>query len=329
MSVLVLLDQRGELKTAALEAVTAGRAIARKAGKDLYALYIGHSNPHLAEKLAGFDIKTVFSCESDQMTFCTNESLVATAIDLVRDIGPDVILGTASAVGKEYCASLAARLDVELIQDCVGLVWNDGLVVTKPVYGGRVLAEFKFGEVPAMATLRPHLFPINREGTKEPKIVQREKPTESLRSMIKEVMQSTGATLELTEAKIVVSGGRGIGGPENWALLQKLCTTLGAALGASRATVDAGWIHHGCQVGQTGKVVSPDLYVACGISGAIQHLAGIRNARTIVAINKDPAAPIFEYCDYGLVGDLFEIVPVLIEELRLLKTSRTGTGIYQ
>jgi len=329
LSVLVLLDQRGELKTAALEAVTAGRAIARKAGKDLYALYIGHSNPHLAQDLAGFDLKTVFACEGDQLTFCTSESLVATAIDLIRDLGPDVILGTASAVGKEYCASLAARLDVELIQDCVGLVWDDGLVVTKPVYGGKALAEFKLGEVPAMATLRPHLFQISREGTKAPEIVQREKPTESLRSVIKEVVQSTGDILELTEARIVVSGGRGIGGPENWALLQKLCTTLGAALGASRATVDAGWIHHGCQVGQTGKVVSPDLYVACGISGAIQHLAGIRNARTIVAINKDPAAPIFEYCDYGLVGDLFEIVPVLTDELRLLKASRTGTEIYQ
>lgn len=316
---MVLLDQRGGLKPTALEAVSAGRVIASVAGTDLHALYIGRCNPGLSKELKGFGLKKIFACEDDSLAHYSSESYVAIACELVRSLNPDVVLGSATAVGKESFASLAARLNVELAQDCVGLSWNDGLTATKPIYGGKVLAEMRVSDHPAMLTLRPNLFKISRKGEDIPEIVRLENPEIPVRTHIRAIVQTADDTLELTEAKIVVSGGRGIGGPENWPLLQDLCDELGAALGASRATVDSGWISHACQVGQTGKVVSPDLYIACGISGAVQHLAGIRNARVIVAINKDPDAPIFDYCDYGLVGDLFEIVPILIAELRSLR----------
>jgi electron transfer flavoprotein alpha subunit len=319
VSVLVLLDQRGKLSTAALEAVTAGKTIAEKAGMNLNTLYIGSSSDKLQCDLHGLGIKTLYVCEDDTLAHYLSESYVAIALDLVRDLNPAVIIGSATAIGKAYCAALAARIGVELVQDCVGLGWDGALSVQKPVYGGKVLTEVRISNHPAMVTLRPNLFPVNRNFTDELDIVRRINPNGVLQSIIKKVVRTAGETIELSEAKVVVSGGRGIGGPENWPLLQDLCEVLGGALGASRATVDAGWIHHACQVGQTGKVVNPDLYVACGISGAIQHLAGIRNARVIVAINKDPEAPIFEYCDYGLVGDLFEIVPLLADQLKILK----------
>ncbi len=326
MSVLVLLDQQGDLKPAAYAAVTAGRAIARRLETDLHALYVGRDNPRLAQQLAGFGLGTVHLCEDDQLVFNSSEMLMNMALDLAREIVPEVIIAPASAHGQECCAALAARLDVELVQDCVGLDWDNGLIAVKEVFGGKALVRSRLLKTPAMATLRPNLFPVTREGIDEPVLARRERPKGSLRTLVKDFVRNTSDALDLTESKIVVSGGRGIGGPENWNLLQQLCRPLGASLGASRATVDAGWIDHACQVGQTGKVVSPDLYIACGISGAIQHLAGIRNAKTIVAINKDPEAPIFDYCDYGLVGDLFEILPILINELHSMKLKSADPG---
>lgn len=319
MSILVLLDQRGELKHASLEAVSSGLKLARASNTDLYVLYIGGKISNLAHELTGFNLKAAYVCEAEELVNYNNESYVAIAQKVVRDLAPEVVLGSATAVGKVYSAALAARLSVELAQDCASIDWDNGLTVVKPLYGGKVLARMRINNRPAMATLRPNLFDVRREKGTAPKIIRLENPSVPLRTFIKTVVKLAGGTLELTEAKIVVSGGRGIGGAQNWSLLQGLCDALGASLGASRATVDAGWIHPSHQVGQTGKIVSPDLYVACGISGAIQHLAGIRNARIIVAINKDPAAPIFEYCDYGLVGDLFEIVPILVDQLQSLK----------
>ncbi|MFP6614860.1 MAG: electron transfer flavoprotein subunit alpha/FixB family protein, partial [Candidatus Hydrogenedentota bacterium] len=233
--------------------------------------------------------------------------------DLALELDAKIIIGSASALGKEFCASVAARLGVELVQDCVAVEWNDGLVAQKPVYAGKVVSDVRINSVPAMLSIRPNVIPVERSGDDAPEIVNREMPQLDLRTVIKDVAESAAGTIELTEAKIIVSGGRGLGGPEHFPLLQELCDVLGAALGASRAAVDAGWIHHSHQVGQTGKVVSPDLYIACGISGAIQHQAGMRTSRTIVAINKDPEANIFKLCDYGIVGDLFDIVPVLTE----------------
>lgn len=316
MSVLLLLEQRGQLKRCAFEAATVAGQIARAAGLDLNAVYIGPSLGDETAALAGFGIGKVFAYESEVLRHYSNDAYVGIVTSLAKELDAKVILGSATALGKELCASVAARLEVELMQDCVGLSWADGLTAVKPLYAGKVLSEVQVLSMPAMASLRPNVVAVTRDGDALPEVVSRPMPEITLRTVLKAVAEAAAGVVELTEAKIVVSGGRGIGGPENWPVLQALCDVLGAALGASRAAVDAGWIHHSHQVGQTGKVVSPDLYVACGISGAIQHQAGMRTAKLIVAINKDPEAPIFKICDYGIVGDLFEVVPLLTGELR-------------
>ena len=316
MSVLVLLEQRGELKACALEAATAANKVAQAAGMELNAVYIGQSLANDSAQLAGLGIKTVYAFENDALKYYSNDGYVPIVRDLAQALGAKVIIGSSSALGKELCASVAARLGVELVQDAIDVQWDNGLVAKKPVYAGKVLADVRISDDPAMVSLRPNVIAIEKNGDATPTVEQRPMPEVSLRTVLKEAAEAAAGQIELTEAKIVVSGGRGIGGPENWPVVQDLADAMGAALGASRATVDAGWIHHSHQVGQTGKVVSPDVYVACGISGAIQHQAGMRTAKIIVAINKDPNAPIFKICDYGIVGDLFEICPLLAAEVR-------------
>lgn len=316
MSILAILEQRGALKPCAHETLAAAAAIAKASGMPLNAVYIGAGLGEDAQSLAGFGAATVYACEAPELAQFTPEAYVPVIVGLARELDAKVILGSATNIGKALCASVAARLGVELAQDCMGVGWDGALTATKPLYAGKVVAEMRITAEPAMATLRPNVVRVERDGTPAPSVVQRAKPEVTLRTVIRDVVSAAAGTVELTEAKIVVSGGRGIGGPEHWPVLQSLCDTLGAALGASRAAVDAGWIHHAHQVGQTGKVVSPDVYIACGISGAIQHQAGMRTARLIVAINKDPDAPIFKICDYGIVGDLFEVVPALNETFR-------------
>jgi electron transfer flavoprotein alpha subunit len=316
MSVLVLLEQRGELKNCALEAASKANTIAKKAGMPLNAVYIGRALEDQVDQLKGLGIANVFAYENEKLGHYSSDGYVPIVRDLAKELGAKVIIGSSSLLGKELCASVAARLGVELAQDCVDVDWDNGIVAKKPMYAGKIVSDIRVKDTPAMVSLRPNVSPIERNGDALPQTVKRDMPAFDLRTVIKDVAEAAAGTVELTEAKIVVSGGRGLGAPEHFDVLRKLCDVLGAALGASRATVDAGWIHHSHQVGQTGKVVSPDLYIACGISGAIQHQAGMRTSRIIVAINKDAEANIFKICDYGIVGDLFEVVPVLTEEAR-------------
>ena len=311
MSVLVMLEQRGELKACALEAATKAGEIAQTAGRDLNAVYSGQSLEDQADRPKDSGVTKIYAYENEKLTHYSSDGYVPIVRDLVQELDAKVIIGSASALGKEFCASLAARLGVELIQDCIELDWDGGLIAKKPVYAGKVLSAVRIDSIPAMASIRPNVIPVDPKGDDIPETEKRDMPQLDLRTVIKDVVQAAAGTIELTEAKIIVSGGRGLGGPEPFPMLQELCDVLGAALGASRAAVDAGWIHHSHQVGQTGKVVSPDLYIACGISGAIQHQAGMRTSRIIVAINKDSEANIFKICDYGIVGDLFEVVPIL------------------
>ena len=316
MSVLVLLEQRGDLKNCALEAATVAGKIAKKAGMELNAVFIGKALEDQADLLKGFGISKLFAFENEQLTHYSSDGYVPIVRDLANELGAKVIIGSASALGKEFCASVAGRLGVELVQEAIGLDWDNGLVAKKPVYAGKVVSDVRVTSEPAMVSVRPNVVVVERDGDAAPELVKREMPQLDLRTVIKDVAEAAVGTVELTEAKIVCSGGRGLGEGDNFKVTQALCDVLGAALGSSRAAVDAGWIHHSHQVGQTGKVVSPDLYVACGISGAIQHQAGMRTSRIIVAINKDPEANIFKICDYGIVGDLFEVVPALTEEAR-------------
>lgn len=316
MSVLVLLEQRGELKACALEAATAASQIAKSAGLELNAVYIGQSLGEQSSALSGLGISKVFAYENEGLHHYSNDRYIPIVCDLVKELDAQVIIGSASALGKEYCASVAGQLGVELLQDCIGATWDGGLKAQRPMYAGKVVADLSITSSPAMVSLRPNVISIEREGDATPEVVTRAMPEVSLRTVLKEAVTAAAGKVDLTEAKIIVSGGRGIGGPEAWPVLQDLCDVLGAALGSSRAAVDAGWISHDHQVGQTGRVVSPDLYIACGISGAIQHQAGMRTSRLVVAINKDPEANIFKICDYGIVGDLHEVVPMLTQELK-------------
>ncbi|MCK4786630.1 MAG: electron transfer flavoprotein subunit alpha/FixB family protein, partial [Desulfobacteraceae bacterium] len=317
MSVLALLEQhQGELKACTLEVASKASQIAQKAGLPLIAIYIGRLRDDQVLELTGFGIHKLIVSESDDITYRLNDICVPIIHDLAQEFDSKIIIGPATTIGKELFASVAARLDAELLQDCIGADWENGLVARKAIYAGKIISDIRFKKTPAMVTLRPNVFPIIQTGADVPEVIRRKSPQDPHYTVIKDLVQTIKGEINLTEAKVVVAGGRGIGGPQNWSVLQELCDVMGAALGASRAAVDADWIHHAHQVGQTGKVVSPDLYIACGISGAIQHQAGMRSSKVIVAINKDPEAEIFKICDYGIVGDLLEVIPVLTQEAR-------------
>jgi electron transfer flavoprotein alpha subunit len=318
MSVLAILEQQGGLKSYSLEVATKAHLIAKAAAMPLIAVSIGKLRDDQIRELTGFGIQKLVLCEYDDTTWRQSDLCVSIIHELVKEFDPRVILGSATTIGKELFASVAARLDAELVQDCIGADWDNGLQAKKAIYAGKIISDFRFRQTPAMLTLRPNVLPIIRSGADVPVIIRPGKPpgSRSHYRIIKDLVEMKKGRINLTEAKVVVAGGRGIGGPQNWPVIQELCDVMGAALGASRAAVDANWINQAHQVGQTGKVVSPDLYIACGISGAIQHQAGMRSSKVIVAINKDPEAEIFKICDYGIIGDLLEVVPLLTKEAR-------------
>ena len=226
-----------------------------------------------------------------------------------------------TAMGKDVAPRVAARVGAGLVSDVVKLEVKEGkLEARRPVYAGKALASVRWEGEPQMATLRPNVFALGTpEAARKHEVVTGAADVSTRRARVQSVQAAGAGKVELTEAQIIVSGGRGLKGPENFHLVEELATALGAAVGASRAVVDAGWVDHQMQVGQTGVTVSPQLYVAVGISGAIQHRAGMQTSKTIVAINKDPEAPIFELADFGLVGDLFNVVPQLTDEIEKRK----------
>ncbi|MFA4874739.1 MAG: electron transfer flavoprotein subunit alpha/FixB family protein, partial [bacterium] len=239
--------------------------------------------------------------------------------DLISRESPLVVLATDTPFGADAMARAAMRLGLPAATDCVSVSLDgERLFVTRPLYGGKVLANIELSGSPRIVLLRPNIFTLGIEMDLEPQVERVQADLSGLRARVKEIVEAEPGMIDLAEADRIVSGGRGMGSAANFKILRDLAGVIRGAVGASRAAVDAGFISHDHQVGQTGKVVNPSLYIACGISGSIQHLAGMRTSKVIVAVNKDPEAPIFSKADYGIVGDLFEVVPALTDSLRKL-----------
>lgn len=322
--ILVFIEQRkGQVRKSSLEALSEARRRLSDTGGDVLALLVGDGVANLTSEIASYHAKAIWLAEGADLAEYSTEAYANALTEAVKKFAPKYVFAANTAMAKDLIPRVAARLDAPCVSDVIELSSRDGkLIATKPVYSAKAQAKFELDFEPAFLTLRPNVF--SRESSQNGAQVGVEKlslPPVNVRARVVDTHAAAGTKVELGEASIVVSGGRGIKGPENWGVLQSLCDVLGAALGASRAVVDAGWIDHQHQVGQTGRTVSPQLYIACGISGAIQHLAGMSTAKIIVAINKDPEAPIFKLANYAVVGDCLEIVPKLTDEIRRLKES--------
>ncbi|MGI6711437.1 MAG: electron transfer flavoprotein subunit alpha/FixB family protein [Bacillota bacterium] len=320
----IFAEQRdGQLRKAAFELLGQGRKIADQWGEDLNVLLLGNGVSGLTATLAENGADTVYVADAPSLAEYHTEAYVDVLGKVLGKDTPKVILLGHTAIGKDLAPRLAQRLGCGLVTDCIDMeIEDNNILFNRPVYAGKAFNKVRCDNSAAiMATLRPNVFEKS-DGSKAGKgatvAVEVALDAESLKSIIKEVIQRVTGRVELTEADIIVSGGRGMKGPENFKILEDLADVLGAAVGASRAAVDAGWREQQFQVGQTGKVVSPTLYIACGISGAIQHLAGMGSSKFIVAINKDPEANIFKVADYGIIADLFKVVPLLTEEFKKL-----------
>lgn len=319
--VLAVCEQRdGALRKVSREVVTAARRLADALGSEVEALVLGAGPVAGTDALARFGADAIVVLTADGLGRAAPEESARAVIQRARQGDYAVIVFVASATGKDLAPRVAAGLDVALAQDVTDLSVEQGaLTVVRPVYAGKALVRARITTRPALIAVRPNVFtPVERPGAGT--VEQAAVELAAGRVVVREVKAAPAGALDVAEAPIVVSGGRGLKEPANFKLLEELAAAFGgtAAVGASRAVVDAGWRPHADQVGQTGKTVSPNLYIAVGISGAVQHLAGMRTAKVIVAINKDRDAPIFKVADYGVVGDLFEVVPALIAEIRKL-----------
>jgi len=317
-NVLAIAEQiEGVFRKVTFEALSEGRRIADQSGGELNALVLGDNIENIAKELGQFGADRIIVAENSALSEYLPDAYGNVIADVIDKETPDVVILGASTQGKDIAARLSARLNAPLAMDCVAIRFEDNnLMATRYMYGGKILADVMLNGKPQILAIRPNAMTIaSAAGT----------------GVVEKFEVNTGPTLvkfiekhldtgkvDLTEADTVVSGGRGMGGPD-FAVIEELAQVLEGAVGASRSAVDEGWRNSSDQVGQTGKVVSPNLYIACGISGAIQHLAGMSSSNVIVAINKDSEAPIFSKADYGIKGDLFEIVPLITEEIRKLK----------
>jgi electron transfer flavoprotein alpha subunit len=315
-NVMAVLEQRGgTLKRVSHEVLTAARGLADALGGDVHALIVGAPDGVPTAGVGEFGADKILVAADPSLADYQADQYAAITADQAKAGGYGAVLVAATAMGKDLAPRLAARLPCPLADDVTSVHHDGGIVVTRPVYAGKAVYTLRVSAAPCVISLRPNAVApqsSGKVGAVESVVVSAPAP----RAKTIQVKAPEQAALDVAEASVVVSGGRGLKEAANFQLLEDLAAALGGAVGASRAVVDAGWRPHAEQVGQTGKVVSPNLYFAIGISGAIQHLAGIRTAKTIVAINKDPDAPIFKVADYGIVGDLFEIVPRLTEEIK-------------
>ena len=319
--ILVILEQRdGKIKKSSFEALTVAQNLASSLGFSVDAALIGNEVVNLSEVFSYCSCNLIHFTHADLQLY-SSSAYKKIAVEYASKQGCEIILLSNTSLGKDLAPRVAIGLNAGLVSDCIALDLKENqLIAIRPIYAGKALQEVKLNSEVKVFSLRPNVFKaVQLESKANEKISTVVEENPDLSNRVKQIIRSEGK-LDVAEADIIVSGGRGVKGPEHFNLIEGLAEQLGAAVGASRAVVDAGWRPHEDQVGQTGKTVSPSLYVACGISGAIQHLAGMSSSKYIVAINKDKDAPIFSVADYGIAGDLFEILPVLTEEIKKLKS---------
>lgn len=325
-TLLIIAEERGgRLRQVSLEAIEAARRMAADGDAVAAALIGGPGTAERAAELAAYGVAAVYAVEHAELTEYRAEAYFAAVRSVLREANPYAVVLGHTAIGRDIGPMLAASLGCGQISDAIAVDKQaDGRVVfTRPLYAGKALEQkaFAAGDEPRVVTIRPSNLPAAEKtadaASAQASVVALEyAPPASLRTAVRQVVRQTAGRADLTEARIIVSGGRGVKSAEGFRPLEELAAVLNGAVGASRGACDAGYCDYALQIGQTGKVVTPDIYIACGISGAIQHLAGMSRSRIIIAINKDPEAPIFQTADYGIVGDLFEIVPLLTEEFR-------------
>ena len=322
--ILSFIETReNKVKKASLELMSEARRTADGLKMETAAVLAGTGMDGLAPELASYGASKVYLLESPALDRYSAQDYAAALAGLVKRLNPAAVFFSATAMGKDLAPRLAARLGVGLASDCTALALKDGqLEYTRPIFAGKALLTLRLTSSPQVVSLRPNVFPA-MPATAAGEVIKEavEIPAAKARGEVTEVLQEAGGEIDVSEADIVVSGGRGMKGPENFALLREISALLPrSAVGASRSAVDSSWIGHQHQVGQTGKTISPNLYMAFGISGAIQHVAGMSSSKVIVAVNKDPDAPIFKIADFGVVGDLFQVIPALKEEIKKLRS---------
>ena len=324
--VWVFAEQReGELQKVSLELLGEGRRVADKLGVKLTALLLGNNVSNLAEKLAAHGADEVLVAEDKNLEHYTTDAYTKVICDLATERKPGILFVGATFIGRDLGPRIAARLSTGLTADCTSIdveVENGDLLATRPAFGGNLMATIACPEHrPQMATVRPGVFEAVTTDASNCKIenVAVNLADSDVRTKVIETVKTAKDIIDISEAKIIVAGGRGVGSKENFAMLQELADVLGGVVAGSRAAVEKGWIENAYQVGQTGKTVKPTIYIACGISGAIQHVAGMQDSEVIIAINKDETAPIMSVADYGIVGDVKKVLPELIAQAKAIK----------
>ncbi len=323
--VMIIAEQReGDIRKISYELVSEGRRLADSYGQEVTAVLLGSDIRDKAAKLGNYGADRVVVADDPRLRTYTTEAYTSVIAEIAEANDPDILLLGGSAQGKDLAGRLSARLRAGLAQDCTTFTVEDGsLTAVRPIYAGKAYAKVTFNESrPQMATARPNVMAINEPDEGRSASIEDAAFTLDdgmIKTKVIDVAKDESGKADLTEADKIISGGRGMKGPEGYGILEEVADLIGATVGASRSAVDAGWRPQSDQVGQTGKVVSPNLYIACGISGAIQHLAGMSTSKVIVAINKDPEAPIFQKADYGVVDDLFKIVPAMKEEIKKIQ----------
>ena len=317
--VWIVAEQRdGALRKVSFELASTARKLADQLGEDVAAILCGSGVEAMAAELGKYGVDKVYVADNAALEPYTTGAHVAAIAKAVKENDPAILLLGATAQGKDLSAALVGKLATGMAADCTDVKIDGGkLLAIRPMYAGKCFGEVVVAATPQMASLRPNVFTIV-ESAKAGEVVKFDPAIGEVKTKVLEVQKEASGKIDVSEANIVISGGRGMKGPEGFGVLEELAVVLGAAVGASRAAVDAGWRAQADQVGQTGKVVSPNLYIACGISGAIQHMAGMSSSKYIVAINKDPEAPLFQKADYGVVDDLFKVVPEVTKEVKKL-----------